>query len=282
MSVKNPVQYVLHESDDSDNMYGSCEFSQQAAYILPVVFIIIFLLVMVCYQAWKARNLSSEFSESKYIFGMLLVMDLIVFLAWPVLFAVREIPNAMITTLAVVNFLMVGSAQLFLYLPKIIQVRQEKNGTYVKPVRLTGMAGSQPTSEIESGFVNGDRYSMGGDGGDGELILTTKTPRELLDDIQQLYGQLQQARKRCTNVEEENMTLRERLREYDVGFGDCNDDGRNNNNNNSLNNGHKGDVTADTTATVVSPSPITAFDEIQTVETSNGKDGPCQPTTALE
>jgi hypothetical protein len=90
---------------------------------------------------------------------------------------------------------MVGSVHFFLFFPKMKTLRSEAADGPLEPkVRLTGLHQSHAA-------VTDSR----GKDSEGELILTTKGTRELLDDIYQLQQQLQLA-------EQENTRLMEKIR----------------------------------------------------------------------
>jgi hypothetical protein len=91
-----------------------------------------------------------------------------------------------------------------------------------------------------------------------------------LDDIYQLDQQLQEVTKKCSKVEQENVALRARLREYDIELGDGNDVATD-----ALDTEHKKDVTADTIGTQ-SPGPLWSGFEMPPVN-SDGTTEPHQP-----
>jgi hypothetical protein len=87
MIFVDPITYQVHEAnintdDGTDNTdgqwFGTCNFKEQAAYVISLALMLLVLLSFVCVQAWKASEIASEYSESKHIFGMLMSMNIIV------------------------------------------------------------------------------------------------------------------------------------------------------------------------------------------------------------
>merc|ERR1719221_2485838 len=73
-TVIDPVVWERTPPDDSQNSFGSCETKGNASkiFVSLIVAINLIALVMANYQAFKARSIATEFSESFYL-GFILV-----------------------------------------------------------------------------------------------------------------------------------------------------------------------------------------------------------------
>ena len=114
MLALRPIELVT--TDDA----VLCGMRDRLQFMVPLGILLFGLLCSVCYQAWLAKDLVSEFSESKSIFGMLMFMDLIIFLCWPMLLFNLGNPDVAVMITSAANFLMVTSLKLFLFIPKIL------------------------------------------------------------------------------------------------------------------------------------------------------------------
>lgn len=161
---------------------------------------------MLCVQAWRARNISTEFAESKNIFALLIVMDIIMFLGWPIIYLSQDTPNVLVLMSAFIFFLASMSTCLFLFVPKVLMVKNYgKAGPPADAVRLTGLSDITDDTRISD--------PLGGSSHGGEAVLTTKSPRELLEQIYSLKTQLHGLKDLNTALEDENKRLLQQLRD---------------------------------------------------------------------
>ncbi|KAL3893728.1 MAG: hypothetical protein SGARI_007976 [Bacillariaceae sp.] len=112
-----------------------------------------------------------------------------------------------------INFLLVSALQFFLFIPKILHVMQEKrDGGSPNAVVVTGL-NSNNEEEVGLYTQSGVRRSTG----TGELILTTKSQKELLQEIMELQDRLKTTLQQYTKLQEENDDLKAKLRNGGVG-----------------------------------------------------------------
>ena len=77
------------------------------------------VLAIACFQAFKARNIQTEFSEATYI-GLAMFTLVQAYLSGiPIVVVVREIPVAYYLVLTFLIFLLCMAIILFIFLPKI-------------------------------------------------------------------------------------------------------------------------------------------------------------------
>ncbi|KAG7354518.1 7 transmembrane sweet-taste receptor of 3 GCPR [Nitzschia inconspicua] len=130
--------------------FGQCE---QLDFLLALGALLILLFVMLCWQAFQARNISTEFAESKSIFAILLLMNIAVFMGWPIIVLSQDSPNVLVLIVTLISFTLAMATCCFLFVPKILSVwKNGKSGPPVSPVTITGM--SEETSSDPMGRNN--------------------------------------------------------------------------------------------------------------------------------
>jgi ABC-type sugar transport system substrate-binding protein len=122
----DPLTYVREDLPGTDGWnrviatYGSCKSQQAGYYLTPLAAINISVLALANYQAYQARMIQSEFAESKYI-GMAMASLLQAMLSGiPILFVVRESPQAYYLVLAFMIFVICCAILLLIFVPKIV------------------------------------------------------------------------------------------------------------------------------------------------------------------
>ena len=131
---------------------------------------------------------------------ILIIIDIAVFLGWPILFLSQDTPNVLIVMTASINFIIACSTTLLLFVPKVISHQKHGNdGPALRPMISTGISNETSFEGVATAL---DRLSTG----EGEAILTTKAPRELLDEIYKLQD-------RVRELTQENDRLLEKIPE---------------------------------------------------------------------
>jgi hypothetical protein len=74
--------------------YGQCDWHGSIEYLIPLAILNISILVLALIEAWRARNLATEFAESQYIARALFLMLLVIFIGLPILVIAKDNPNA--------------------------------------------------------------------------------------------------------------------------------------------------------------------------------------------
>jgi hypothetical protein len=108
--------------------YGQCTYSRAYAFLIPIVVINFGMVVLALIQAWRARYLSTEFAESKSIANALLISFLVVLFAIPVLNLTQENPSVDTFISTIIVSIITGNTLCFLFVPKILFLRKEKQG----------------------------------------------------------------------------------------------------------------------------------------------------------
>ena len=158
-------------------------------------------IVLVClalFQAWKARNLATEFAESRYIGNVLVISIIVLILVIPVLFLLSENPNAdtFIHTIAIA--IICGAILAFLFVPKMWKYYKYQEGSII--------------SKYDDSKKTQSTFSVGSETA-GERILTTKTPQELASDIKKLEREFSRMKKEGNELQIQNTALRKRVQE---------------------------------------------------------------------
>jgi hypothetical protein len=202
MSGLSPTDYeLIVESYDEfgrpEEIRGQCTFKESLPYVLSVCVINFGALLFTIAEAFKARNLSTEFAESIQIFRALLTITITIFVGGPVLLLARDNANTFLFVASAIIFVGCLSVLLLMFVPKIRVLRESlRNRLSRARLHISGLetGGSGLDARSVTSRDNGD-----GDGDDTEeftgiKILTTKTPEELLKEIKTLKMLLRRAR----------------------------------------------------------------------------------------
>lgn len=116
----------VDQFDRSIESYGHCT-SKNAIPYLVVLFIINFALVILAnYQAYHARNLSTEFSESKYISIVMASVFQAIVIGLPLTILVSQDPNARFIVKTIIVGAMSLSTLCLMFIPKMWSFRRKE------------------------------------------------------------------------------------------------------------------------------------------------------------
>jgi 7 transmembrane sweet-taste receptor of 3 GCPR len=171
----DPLTYtrVVNEGTDYWNRilstYGACRSDHALAYLLPLAIINVSAVAIAAWQAYRARDIEDEFSESKYI-GLAIYSMLQAFLTGvPVIAVVKDSPQAYYVILTVIIFFLSLSWLLLIFLPKYLLHRKYSKLTdrEQKQLLLQKVRESAGTSQMSFGTPSMDLKSPseGGSGG---------------------------------------------------------------------------------------------------------------------
>ena len=128
-TILDPLTYVRFEADGVDPWgrviatYGTCqslsEDGDATPYIAVLATLNLLVLLFKCWQAYRARNINRKFSESHYIAVAMASMLQAVLIGVPLLFLVKDIPQAFYLTVVFVIFIVTMVIMLLLFVPKI-------------------------------------------------------------------------------------------------------------------------------------------------------------------
>lgn len=126
-----PAVYTINPTSGTDNwnrsyksFYGTCyEGSQVLPYIIPLITIMAGTIIVSMIEAYKARNIQTEYQESIYI-AMVMAVKLQGFvMGVPLLALLEENPSAQYFVLVFVIFMVQLATLLLIFLPKLIKLR---------------------------------------------------------------------------------------------------------------------------------------------------------------
>jgi len=109
---------------------GRCVSSHTTPFIMTLLAINGVALVLALWQAYVARNITTEFSESKYIAMATVCIFQALFIGVPVIIIVRELPMVRLFLLSGINFIICVSILLLIFIPKIAVMRKELSKEY--------------------------------------------------------------------------------------------------------------------------------------------------------
>jgi hypothetical protein len=232
MTAVDPPIYTIEvtsvdEFGQPKQTYGHCDFPDMIWAILTLVVSNLTIILLATCEAWQARNLSTEFAESQYIFQALTSMALVVSIGAPVLVLARDNPTASHFVSSGMIFISTGAILSLIFVPKIRYERQRvRNASSTKrhnTVQITGLTNTNDNttngteSHQEGGygsplhdhtddenrisFLASSSLHLEGEDPDhstGERILTTKTQKQLLEENAILKRLLQKARRELT------------------------------------------------------------------------------------
>uniref|UniRef100_A0A7S4AFU2 G-protein coupled receptors family 3 profile domain-containing protein n=1 Tax=Pseudo-nitzschia australis TaxID=44445 RepID=A0A7S4AFU2_9STRA len=232
MTALNPLTFEIQivrvdEFDRPLETYPYCSKKTSLCYLIPLVVLNMTSAIIAIYEAWRARKIATEFSESQYIFKALISILLVVFIGGPITFIANDNPNALAFISSVIIFVSVSAILLFMFVPKILFEREHEKKRkqkiiarrkYSSPIRSNAVG-----SLFESNCVN--------TGSSGEQILTSKTQKELSEEVELLKKLLNEVTEKrnteCKHCEGGFVPLQE----FDSSKRKCEDIGNDNMNN---------------------------------------------------
>ncbi|CAB9505261.1 acid type B receptor subunit 2 [Seminavis robusta] len=192
MTALDPLEWtvVVTKTDTlrgvPSETYGTCTIqSSQIPYIVTLAVINFCIFAVAIFQAWRARNISTEFAESKFVFKSLITTIAVVFSCGPVMILASDDPNATIFVRSAIVFITSTNTLLWIFVPKIMFVRKKRSSS---SVRVSGLV-PPPAGEVIADTTSGTE-----DGREGELILSVLSPTELIGQVSHLREQLQRSK----------------------------------------------------------------------------------------
>jgi 7 transmembrane sweet-taste receptor of 3 GCPR len=218
MVVLDPVKYTIRvvtvdEFERPVESYGKCDWVGSIEFLAPLCCVNFVVLILAVVEAYRARNLSTEFAESTYIFLALISTLLVVFIGVPVLVISADNPDASVFVSSAIIFVASTSILCLIFVPKYkYEKDRQRNQSKSKVVKVSGLdfvpGGSDLMSRQFSDFSTGPEEGKGVVNGGvddeaGERILTTKTRQELAMENERLKRHLNHARERIAALTNE-------------------------------------------------------------------------------
>ena len=125
-TVFDPLTYTRCDNPGTDgwnrviSTSGTCQSDHVARYWVPLAAINILCLCVANWQAYEARSLSSEFSESKYIGIACVSMMQTALMGIPIMIVVRDQPEALYLVLVCMIFIVSMAVLLLVFVPKMV------------------------------------------------------------------------------------------------------------------------------------------------------------------
>jgi len=126
----DPLTYVRQEHEGTDywnraiSTYGSCRSDDAVLYLVPLAVLNFSVIVTACWQALEARDIKSEFGETRYITLAVSSLFQAFVTGVPVIVVVRDEPIAYYLLLSFMIFLLCMVLLWLIFLPKMIMQRK--------------------------------------------------------------------------------------------------------------------------------------------------------------
>lgn len=122
----------VHEDSPFSDTYGTCKFESESnrygvGLAFPIVLVNFCAILLACAQAYRARHISDEFSESRWVAFTVASWAQVFVVGCPVLFLVQEQPTAFYFLKVSIVFVACMSLLLFMFVPKVLIRRQEQS-----------------------------------------------------------------------------------------------------------------------------------------------------------
>ena len=170
--------------DTPAETYGRCKIGgEQWPYIATVLLVNVGTLCCTIFQAYRARDLSTEYAESHYIFKSLLSIVLVLLVCVPVMIMTQESPNVYIFVASAVVFICSTANLLWIFAPKVrfALKHKDKPGSSIRVSGLIIDGSDRSTSQIS-------------DNNEGERILSRLSQKGLILENDLLKRELQKLR----------------------------------------------------------------------------------------
>lgn len=132
-TVVSPLRWTrtVLEYDDYDrptSSIGQCSSENGAPFIWILVLINGCALILALWQAYLARNITTEFSESKHIAMAMIMIFQSLFIGVPIMVIVNGQPAPQLFVLSAIVFILVVAMLLLVMVPKIQIMRKGEEG----------------------------------------------------------------------------------------------------------------------------------------------------------
>ena len=133
LALWDPLQYVRNEHEGTDyrnrvlSTYGACRSSREQGalvYLVPLGVLNLAVLLLSGWQAFRARNVASEFSEATCIALTILSLCQAFLTGFPVIALVRDAPRAFFMMISLTIFLLCMAILGFIFVPKMLLHQQ--------------------------------------------------------------------------------------------------------------------------------------------------------------
>ena len=158
-TIVDPLRFVRLSADDNLlataedlETYGACQSENKGllAFGVPLLVVNIGALIFACIQAYRARGISDEYSESKYLAFAVGSWFEVVLVGIPLLVIVDSNPTASYFVKASMIFIVSMSLLLLIYVPKFLFILQkEKVRNRGSTTTMSGVSGLSHASQTD-------------------------------------------------------------------------------------------------------------------------------------
>jgi len=140
-TVFDPLKWVRRPVSSQEwDTYGYCTSSGTISIVCMVCLVLVTIvsLVLAIIQSYKARTISDEFSESKYVGIVIICWLQLLVVSLPLIFLVRTNPTASYFLKTALIFVTSTSLLLLMFVPKLILNKRHKTSKqYRRSVRIS-------------------------------------------------------------------------------------------------------------------------------------------------
>jgi gamma-aminobutyric acid type B receptor len=88
----DPMHWVREETNEvTGESIGQCQSNNMVAYVIPLVIVMLIPTALTAYMAWRTKDVDEEFSETHWIFIMVLVQCEVILFAVPMISLLRDV-----------------------------------------------------------------------------------------------------------------------------------------------------------------------------------------------
>lgn len=178
--------------DRPTETFGFC-VSDSPVYLAILGAINAGVLIFSVYEAYSARSISTEFSESEYIFKILVLILLVFFIGIPVLVIARDNPAAYAFVFAGIIFTVCCSVLLLIFVPKYLALKEAAKKSKEKQERKQERKEERKQAGLTSEVSSTSRLSSAESEAEGVkfCVADGKAQRELEDENKRLRREVQ-------------------------------------------------------------------------------------------
>ena len=138
----DPLRYTRVNAEGTDPWnrviatYGMCTMEQPWPYVSILAALNLGVLIFATVQAYQARNISSEFAESKHIAMAVVSMLQVSLIGIPLMAVARDDPQAWYLALVFLIFVVCMAVLVLIFLPKTIYTKRQSLRTEVSQQRI--------------------------------------------------------------------------------------------------------------------------------------------------
>ena len=129
-SAIDPLVWEREEIDtETGESIGSCNCDHLTAFLLPLIIVMIIPTFLTGLMAWRTRDVDEEYSESRYIFIMILIQAEVMLFAVPMIAFLRDVStDARYIGYALILWTFPMSALVMIIGPKVLAYRRATRG----------------------------------------------------------------------------------------------------------------------------------------------------------